>query len=707
MPGLSFSDLVFDPKKTFNTLIPQKYLEENQTWAHSFSERITRHVSEEGASRECVARIEALFYPAVVGAAALQKVGTTMTATANYWLGHKHQDESAMDELGELLLMTGALAYSIIWWIPAIVKPEILAREAAREHRPPSEEEARRTQELEEKTQEIETKRLRIEELEREKTEALAKLTEEKDQLYGELGTQKNKEIQDLQEGNRILEQKLATEKREAYFSMFPLISTRSLGEVTQKLLLPEMVGVSVVHYSEKEGANGPKGTLFSTWGVAEGSRFEHGKTQYQPFRKIEPNDFLTPVGTLELKIDCSHVQPNHLQMILSHPHEVHRLVLTNVNQGAVEVLNGFKNEKGSPLTTLSHIHTLKIEGREEISTDVFSQLAKEYPKLVCFDLRGCTLNGNPEELSQGHIVLYSPKREGHSVGFSEVHNIDEKVNELNQLLFGVINKKTLDPKNLVEISETFPDVTADRFISPAAPFMTKLAFLRGTDIRSDHLKALTPKLKVNFPNLRVFDLSNCIYLDCDTFIHLARCPVKKIYLSQCDVIFARRVTAPERYKQDINFLEVNEKQYLFDLKFVSDQILDLNRNGVEHIYLDRSQLARTPFKFFASDLIKRGYILGEKDLMGLDKNKNAETEEYKKADLTAKQLYTGLGTGYPKKIPEDKVLKSVEKVQITTEDFVATQLRQHLFTKLQSLSEAYPHGMIVQLTFERYDNKA
>lgn len=209
-------------------------------------------------------------------------------------------------------------------------------------------------------------------------------------------------------------------------------------------------------------------------------------------------------------------------------------------------------------------------------------------------------------EVGREHIVFYTDYRiEPSGRAVSQIietphDNVLEKLNQFNAKVFAIVNKDRLDAGAPLEISGSFPSLGLNQRFHCMDFCVTKLSFLRGTDVRSSHLKSFMPKLSYSFPNLKVFDLGNCILLDCDTFQHLGHFPVKNLYLNGCDAIFGRRhaVEARDRgnYDRNPDHLFINKRDYLLQLDFVTRGMVRLYEKGTEFIRFDGSKLKGTAY---------------------------------------------------------------------------------------------------------------
>ena len=112
----------------YQILLPPKRKGETQSWAHSYSERISADCGKDSTYCKIASRVEAFFFPFVASCAFLQKLGVVMSSSTNYALGHQRVDESVSKELRECVLLAGAVILSIFTWLPSLISPDILAR---------------------------------------------------------------------------------------------------------------------------------------------------------------------------------------------------------------------------------------------------------------------------------------------------------------------------------------------------------------------------------------------------------------------------------------------------------------------------------------------------------------------------------------------------------------------------------------------------
>lgn len=557
-------------------MLPIKHEGDMQSWAHSASDRISRYEKEGGFANKLIARLEALVFPFISSCSVLQKSGTTSTSLTNYLLSHQHKDESISKEARELFLLIGALFYSVVIWLPSLFDPTILTR-PERQPKPPT-------------TNEEEVDRMRL-------------------------------QVERLQAEN-------ITAKQDAIAITFPVIKKNDptrLEEVIELLRAPEMNGISLEMSQAPEDSN-YRAISRAFWGTKDGESFIHETTKcptilaeeprnkraydasggYEVVKELARPDFvINPEGMITLVVDCSKISPKNLKVLLEKKHEVGQLVLRNIN---LELLLDL-DEHTSILTQIHSLVLPDIRAYGEkaiVSLEQVTQISERFPRIACFDLRDSRLDNVPDELGREHIVFYTDYRiEPSGRAVSQIietphDNVLEKLNQFNAKVFAIVNKDRLDAGAPLEISGSFPSLGLNQRFHCMDFCVTKLSFLRGTDVRSSHLKSFMPKLSYSFPNLKVFDLGNCTLLDCDTFQHLGHFPVKNLYLNGCDAIFGRRhaVEARDRgnYDRNPDHLFINKRDYLLQLDFVTRGMVRLYEKGTEFIRFDGSKLKGTAY---------------------------------------------------------------------------------------------------------------
>ena len=568
-------------KTPFETLLPKKRQGELQTWAHDACDRISRYSREGGPYSGLATRVEAFFFPFIAGASVLQKTGTTATAFTNKLLNHLHEDESPSQELKELALAIGTMFYSILAWLPSIIDPSILTR-PEREERLPTD-------------RELEINRLRGE-------------SAEKDQRIQENA------------------QRAAAAERNALWNVLPAINCSNLERVNGLL---QACGFDSITVKTAEGPTKEQQDAIDQvfWGVEENDGrfyFDYERTTCPTIyandpgplardanyailkREIKDLEFvIRPKGVLTLEIDCQEITPENLLKLLNMSHNIGELVLKRPNLQQLLTLD----QRDS---ALAQIHTLTIQDdraaaqKETFAVDDLYAIADRFPRIACFDLRGCKFSGVPDRLTDSHVLLYSTFERGvRFVGGAEStqhNNILDQLNSFNRRVFEMVNlhkphsietttANTVRPVKLTTHFNALLKVPGqhERF-HPFDFCATRLSCFRGTTFRTKDLKMVFERLMYNFPNLHLLDLSFCPLLDSDTFDHLSHCPVKIIYLKGCDAVLAAyRENGPQ--KNPGTFYQANSRWYELDLQNVSLSMLRLYQDGTDTIVLSGSIL--------------------------------------------------------------------------------------------------------------------
>jgi len=575
MSGSNYDVAIKYMQSPLQVVLPTKYEGDNQTWAHSACDRVSRYEKEGGFANEVIARINALFFPVISSCSVIQKFITTLTASSNYLLSHPHKDESVSKEARELFLVVGAVFYSIVIWLPSLIDPTILTR-PERQPKPP---------------------------------------------------TTNEEEVVQMRRRVATLQAENVTAKQDAIAITFPAIKKNDLSrleEVIELLKAPEMEGIHL-EISQAPSDLNYRAISRAFWGTPTEERFIHETTKcptvlaeeprnkrayevpgYEVVPELARPDFvINPEGMITLVVDCSKISPKNLKVLLEKKHEVGQLELRNINLALLLELN-------EDTSTLTQIHSLVLPDiraygeKAIVSLAQVTQISERFPRIACFDLRGSRLDGAPDELSQEHVVFYTdyhiePSGRAVSQIIETPHdNVLAQLNSFNAKVFAIVNKERLNARAPLEISSTFPSLGLNLRFHCMDFCVTKLSFLRGTDVRSLHLKSFMPKLSYSFPNLKVFDLGNCTLLDCDTFQHLGHYPIKHLYLNGCTAIFGRRHTVEKRdrgnYDQNPNHLFIDDRDYLLQLDFVTRGMLRLYEKGTEFIRFDGSKLKDTPY---------------------------------------------------------------------------------------------------------------
>lgn len=342
-----------------------------------------------------------------------------------------------------------------------------------------------------------------------------------------------------------------------------------------------------------------------STWGINEGFLTQetiYEKTQMtEEYKKL----FLKPPGSIELTVDCTKMDPDILTNFVQKEHQFHRLKLIGAD------LETLKQEPYSKL--LSKIHTLVLvpeEGKELVySSQTLCELSDQCKNIAAFDLSQCTFDegkplepliklpeGDRESFGTARIVIY-PKFKKNSVSF-EKDNINEMVSSLNHYLHDCMNRSLTDNNNAIR--QAFLDYQKNLF-HPAAPFMTKVAFLKGSRITSKDLSILLNRFPPIFPHLEILDLRDCAMLTSKALRSLNKLAnkvkFKELSLDGCDVIFYRD-PAEEKKKANsqkqperpdyTKLVGEEQKNYILNMSDVTRTIVGLFNQGVQTINIDQ-----------------------------------------------------------------------------------------------------------------------
>lgn len=555
------------------TVYPEKYKQDTQSWAHDACERITHYNKAGGWYNGGIASLNAFVFPFFAGATVIQKGATTWNAASNYLLGNQHQDESVSLEAREFLLSIGGLIYSILAWLPSTLDPSILSRKD-RQDRPPTHTETQLTK---------------------------------------------------AEERVRELEKLNTTARRNAGAEMFPVITSHNLGEVSRVLQAAKLDGITI-REAPKHSKEQYTALAKALWGTPEKNSFEKGRTAcedisleegtFAPLKK--PEFIIHPERMITLRIDCKveKISPENLKKILMLNHDIGALELIDADLDFLLSLDeevGERGEKVKPI--LSKIHSLVLRdsqvgpAKSERDYTKMEELARKYPNIACFDLRECRFNTEDfSTLSNEHIVLYTIGKI-QPIGGSASHyeekdfnNIVEQLNSFNRKCHAIVDSADLSSgRNKLEISKHIPSEGTNELFHCFAFCVTKLSFLRGTNIRTTHLETVMPKLRQSFPNLTILDLSFCKLLDCDTLIHLTNYPVKNLYLHGCDGIFGRYKSSdrdPGPLNDQENFLRIHDRNYLLEPFFVSRLLIKLFDMGTELVRFDQTALDGMEYPF-------------------------------------------------------------------------------------------------------------
>ena len=498
------------------------------------------------------ARVYAAVFPIFLGASIIQLFFVTLSDTTNMLLNHPRKeyvvinegnsDEatelinvSPYEDLKELARHVAAVIATFICWAPSIVAPGIYYRDDLKEI----------PQTNEEKTHRLTTGQKREVDVERDRLLDLNK-----------------------------------TAKLDAFLGMFQTITSSNLEQVLSALLVTRIEGL---HLSQVTAESIGGNYVQESWGPPPNKLFSpEDEYVVAPLRNEE--QFLKPIGTIELEIDCAKIKPEDVVKILGMPHDIHRLVLINPD---MRVLQGFEGQ-----CVLSKIHTLVIQDKESLRVTDLEQIADLFKTIACFDVRSCRLEGNlSRSFINGHIVLAtvierSSSHEERATSFRrEFDNIQEQFDHLNHDVLYQRIMRGFTRQEVLSLTQHFPIVDENKLFHLAAPFITKLCFFRETEVSSSQLKSLMLRLRKTFPHLRVLDLSGCKLLDSVALSHLEQYPVMNLYLDRCEGIFFRQLQETGDHTQDPRLvLDQNKRNYLVNIEYATLRLIKLFNLGTKVI---------------------------------------------------------------------------------------------------------------------------
>lgn len=280
-----------------------------------------------------------------------------------------------------------------------------------------------------------------------------------------------------------------------------------------------EMPGISAKKW-EYEVSEDPE-LYFSTW--------EPKGIDKIPIRSFEK--FLCPPDTLELTLDFDEPlsKQDSLVRFLQKGHKIDRLILKG--HGSLNFLLNLPENN----TTLHNIHTLVIE-EFEITKDFLIGLSRKFPNIACYYLNEAVIDEEVPEF-RGQFIYYEPRVKG-KVSFAR-NNLQDLYDDFNlkakafsegYSAAGFGDRHWLTP---------LPGI---KLLHPIAPFIRRVAFLKGTEVREGHLHGIRNGLKTFFPNMRVLDLSECHELTVGTFTTLAMLHPDEVRLVGCKRLLLERL---------------------------------------------------------------------------------------------------------------------------------------------------------------------
>lgn len=573
--------------------LPRSYVVE-----HIFA--ISTLVEKEDTFSKIRARVYAVAIPMFLGASIIQLFLVTTCDIVTSCSGYSRKEYVVIDQgevdkkaletrdtspykgVKELALHVAAIATTLICYVPGIFAPGIYCRDDLK----PLPKTIERQSHEKELTSEQQKHK---EELTVGQQSHKEQLTIESKKHAQEL-LETKLELEKVQaEKDRLLEAN-KTAKLDALFEMFPKITSHNFREIQSLLSSPELEGITLSVVTEEDRtvvSEEGKKEVYSqaTWGTADGEAFDKAKDSYTSVKLTNKQQFLEPIGTIELRIDCREVASRHLKLLLAQSHQIHRLVLINPD---IEVLKIAEQEG-----VLSNIHSLVIQEHEDLKCDQLYQIADRFKNIACFDVRGCPLD---QELSEvfmaAHIVCQTRCQTQKTVQFADqkgFDNIEEQFEHLNKTILFEQMMKTFDRKSsdALHFAKFLPPADQKSLFHPAAPFVTKLCCFRGSEIGSIHLKNLMPRLAKSFPHLRVLDFGGCKLLDCEALSYMQNYPVLNLYLNGCEGIFYRQFREDQelsRRKTKTEYVFQNGRHYLLDYSYVTNRFLDLFKQGTKLI---------------------------------------------------------------------------------------------------------------------------
>ncbi|MCP5505891.1 MAG: hypothetical protein H7A38_03290 [Chlamydiales bacterium] len=619
---------------TFNHWIPRQYKYEGlkNSYLIDCIQTISHHTNRDGSYSMVMARVWAAVLPIAAGASLIQNMGVTFAHLLSSNFGandHCHSVNSAMEketqqlsftqDLIDLAYHVAATVSSVILYVPLVFAPGLIQmtrlNALPKSH---NEKELERLKNIASQSSEAIAKAGRVDEAEKlalrltEENERLSKINEdvacdleaERKKTAGQ-----EKTIGQLEESLR----KEATSKEEAitteFFRGLLPVTPETVSKLPNPVECLHLAGMTFKRYS----GGVYKDYSQPTWGLSEG--YVQKGTHFKD-TPISNNDlFLIPSGLVELSIDmtalCKSMTPEALDAFLAKPHHVHRLKLKGVTPEEL------KNPKYK--TLLAHVHTLVLESPSEqiYSSTELVQLSAEYPRIACFDLSACQFDKQedlkplmevPDEYVGGteRMVLY-PKFVERSVSFgAQKDNLQKMMTSLNHYLHKIVTE--YDSSRPDEFGRYFPLPDDNKLFHPAAPFMTKMSFLSGSEIRTTHLISLLEKIPRIFPHLEVLDFQRCFLLESDVLNYLGdlvdQLKIEHLYLHGCDLIYYRTPISTDNISQKnpadhtltgkdletkFGVTETKDRQYLLNLFTVTQTLSSLFDKGIKRIRLDKA----------------------------------------------------------------------------------------------------------------------
>ena len=369
------------------------------------------------------------------------------------------------------------------------------------------------------------------------------------------------------------------TAKMEAFFSMFRVINSDNIEQIQSSLLALGLPGMTLSQVTEEDVGSYNQ----ESWGPIPKKLFSP-RDEYKAVQLSSKEQFLKPIGTIELEIDCTKISQEQLVRLLTMPHAIHRLVLINPDMNIFESADAY--------AVLSNIHTLVIREKDPLQVDQLEAVAHTFKTIACFDVTGCHLDKDlSRSFIENHLVLAtvverSSSSERAPSFRTEFDNIQEQLDHLNRNILFERIMRGFTRDDVLYLANFFPIDGENKLFHPAAPFITKLCFFRETEVSSKQLKSLMPRLQKTFPHLRVLDLTGCKLLDSEALHYLEQYPVMNLYLDRCEGIFFRQISgSTDSYTSDPRLvLEQNRRNYLVNIEYATNRLIKLFNLGTQVI---------------------------------------------------------------------------------------------------------------------------
>lgn len=281
---------------------------------------------------------------------------------------------------------------------------------------------------------------------------------------------------------------------------------------------------------------------------------------------------FLKPHGTREVTLDFAKCKFDEKTMEKAFQNfKFERLIIENLKV----IETGIDLLKKLELTSLNHLHTLVIKNCETLTQESADAFTATFPSIACLDLRDNKIakDLNLDDFAKDHILLLSQK---------DIGNAQEKYDDLNEKLSKIMKNLEKGGLNLGEFCSSLPNQHC------VAPFVTKVCFLKHSNISDGYLTLALPKISQLFPNMTAFYLDGCKNITFETISHLNKLKgLETLGLKKC----SKNITAQrcEEEQESDYYLEDGEKKIYYKHKcddFVKT-IQDLYLSGVVNIRFD------------------------------------------------------------------------------------------------------------------------